>query len=134
MRTFSTLSGGEKQRIVIARALAQRSRLFLLDEPTNHLDIRYQLEIMAMVREFGHTTLAALHDLNLAAEFCDRIYMMKDGRLVANGTPSDVLTAGRVREVFGVCAHPMIHPASGRLHLAFSQTHPTMSNATLLST
>ncbi|MGH8929805.1 MAG: ABC transporter ATP-binding protein [Egibacteraceae bacterium] len=119
-RIFATLSGGEKQRVLIARALAQQSPVVLLDEPTNHLDIRYQIEIMALVRNLGVTALAAVHDLNLAAEFCDRIYVMRHGRIVADGPPADVLTPELIRTVFGVQAHPMVHPATGRLHLAFT--------------
>lgn len=75
-RSYTTLSGGEKQRVQVARALAQRSHLHLLDEPTNHLDIRYQLEILSLVRGLGHSTLAAIHDLNLASQYCDRIHVM----------------------------------------------------------
>ncbi|MEV5409837.1 ABC transporter ATP-binding protein [Thermopolyspora sp. NPDC052614] len=103
-RDFATLSGGERQRVLIARALAQQSRLLLLDEPTNHLDIRHQLEILRLVRDLGVSTLAALHDLNQAAEYCDRLYLMDGGRIVAGGTPDEVLTAERVSQVYGVRA------------------------------
>lgn len=103
-RIFATLSGGEKQRVLLARALAQRSSLLLLDEPTSHLDIRHQLEILHLVRELGITTLAVLHDLNQAAAFCDRLYVMNAGRIVAGGAPGQVLTPDLIRQVYGVRA------------------------------
>ncbi|MBR4216634.1 MAG: ABC transporter ATP-binding protein, partial [Candidatus Methanomethylophilaceae archaeon] len=81
-RNFSSLSGGEQQRIILARALAQQTPCLILDEPTNHLDIKYQLEVLDIVKELGCTTLCALHDLNLAAEYCDRIYILLDGKIV----------------------------------------------------
>jgi iron complex transport system ATP-binding protein len=120
-RSYASLSGGEKQRVQVARALAQRSYLHLLDEPTNHLDIRYQLEILGLVRGLGHATLAAIHDLNLAAQYCDRIYVMAAGRLVASGPPDMVLTPERIAECFGVRAHRWTHPGTGRPFLAFDE-------------
>ncbi|MFD9941243.1 ABC transporter ATP-binding protein [Nonomuraea sp. NPDC059023] len=103
-RLYGTLSGGEKQRVLLARALAQRSRLLLLDEPTSHLDIRHQLEILRLVRGLGVATLAALHDLNQAAAYCDRLYLMDAGRVLAGGPPDDVLTPERISQVYGVRA------------------------------
>ena len=84
-RNFNTLSGGEKQRVIIARTVAQQASFLVLDEPTNHLDIRYQLETMELVRGLGLTTLAALHDMNIAADYCDLIHVMAEGRIVASG-------------------------------------------------
>ena len=118
-RAFSTLSGGEKQRVLIARALAQHARFMVLDEPTNHLDIRYQLEILELVKSLGVTTLAALHDLNLAATYCDRIFAIQGGRVVASGTPEEVLTPDMLRRVFGVGANVQLDPQTGRPHLTF---------------
>ncbi|GAA4525668.1 ABC transporter ATP-binding protein [Nonomuraea ferruginea] len=103
-RIFATLSGGEKQRVLLARALAQQTRLLLLDEPTSHLDIRHQLELLHLVRELGVATLAVLHDLNQAAAFCDRLYVMNAGRIVAGGPPEQVLTPDLISEVYGVRA------------------------------
>ncbi|MEV1002185.1 ABC transporter ATP-binding protein [Nonomuraea sp. NPDC050202] len=107
-RVFATLSGGEKQRVLLARALVQETRLLLLDEPTSHLDIRHQLEILHLVRELGAelgiATLAVLHDLNQAAAFCDRLYVMNAGRIVAGGPPDDVLTPELISRVYGVRA------------------------------
>ena len=119
-RSFSSLSGGEKQRVLLARALAQQARLLILDEPTNHLDIHFQLAILDLIRGLGLTTLAALHDLNLAAAYCDKLYALCAGRIVASGPPNDVLEADLIREVFGVRADALRHPATGRLWLAFS--------------
>ncbi|WP_404425076.1 ABC transporter ATP-binding protein [Thalassospira australica] len=103
-RFWHTLSGGEKQRVHIARALAQEPKFLLLDEPTNHLDIRHQLGLLELVRELPVTVVAALHDLNHAAMYCDRIAMMRDGELVGIGSPADILTSENLRDVFGVDA------------------------------
>ena len=81
-RSFNTLSGGEKQRVLIARAIAQGADHLILDEPTNHLDIRYQVEVLELVAGLGVTVLAALHDLSLASPFCDAVYLLADGRVV----------------------------------------------------
>lgn len=111
-RPWHVLSGGERQRIHIARALAQEPKVLLLDEPTNHLDIRHQLAVLALIRRLPVTVVAALHDLNLAAAFCDRIVLMADGRLIASGPPAEVLTADRIARVFGVVAD-VVHDAAG---------------------
>lgn len=126
------LSGGERRRAVLARGLAQRAPLLLLDEPTNHLDIRHQLTLMRLIRglsrEQGRTVVLALHDLDLAATFCDRIAVLHDGALLACGTPDEVLTPGVLHDAFGVVATRVTHPLTGRTHLLFShderETHP----------
>lgn len=94
-RSFSTLSGGEQQRVILARALAQRTPCLILDEPTNHLDIKYQLQLMDLVRGLDRTVIAAVHDLNIAAMYCDRLYAVKDGRIVGQGAPKKLLTPDR---------------------------------------
>lgn len=91
---IASMSGGERQRVMIARALAQQPRLLVLDEPTNHLDIRHQFDALALPRRLGVTAVIALHDLNLAAHYCDRICVMHGGRLVGSGPPAEVLTRG----------------------------------------
>lgn len=101
-RQFITLSGGEKQRIILARALAQEPKFLVLDEPTNHLDIKYQLQLLSIVKSLEIGTLAALHDLNLAAMYCTKLYVLKNGYLVANGTPKEVLTKERIREIYEI--------------------------------
>ena len=101
-RTFATLSGGEKQRTLVARCLTQQSPLLVLDEPTNHLDVRAQFELLDLIRSLGVTTVAALHDLDLAARYCDRVVVLDAGRVVAGGTPVEVLTPELIAEVFGV--------------------------------
>jgi iron complex transport system ATP-binding protein len=91
-RPFTRLSGGERQRVLIARVLAQQPSLLVLDEPTNHLDIRHQLDILNTLRRLPATVPVALHDLNLAAYYCDRLYVLRDGKVIASGPPADMLT------------------------------------------
>ncbi|MFJ6746606.1 MULTISPECIES: ABC transporter ATP-binding protein [unclassified Streptomyces] len=120
-RGFLSLSGGEKQRVLIARALAQEPRVLVLDEPTNHLDIAQQLEVLALVRDSRLTVLTALHDLNLAAVHCDELYVIADGRIAAAGPPHDVLTPALLADVFGVRAHRVRHPETGAVQLLFDR-------------
>lgn len=101
-RYWHTLSGGERQRLHIARALAQEPQTLLLDEPTNHLDIGHQIGLLDLVKRQGLTVVVALHDLNHAAMFCDRIAVMDKGEIVALGSPRAVLSADLIRRVFGV--------------------------------
>ncbi|CAM3891673.1 iron complex transport system ATP-binding protein [Ectopseudomonas alcaliphila] len=110
---FASLSGGEKQRVLLARALVQQPQVLILDEPTNHLDPRYQLELLGQIRALGLATLASFHDLNLAAAFCDRLCVLDQGRLVAVGRPAEVLTAELLQQVFGVRALVDTHPLAG---------------------
>ncbi|MCR1785544.1 ABC transporter ATP-binding protein [Nocardioides carbamazepini] len=118
-RDWHTLSGGERQRVQLARALTQQPAVLMLDEPTNHLDLSHQLDLLAAVRELGLTTLAALHDLDLAAAFCDRLVVLQDGRVAAAGPPEEVLTAELVDRVYGVEATVGRHEHSGRLHVVW---------------
>lgn len=112
-QAFAHLSGGEKQRALLARALVQQPTLLILDEPTNHLDPRYQLELLRLIKTLGLATLASFHDLNLAAAFCDRLYVLDHGRVVASGTPAEVLTEALLAEVYGVQALVDRHPLAG---------------------
>jgi iron complex transport system ATP-binding protein len=116
-RSFNTLSGGEKQRVLIARAVAQGADHLILDEPTNQLDIRYQMEILELVSGLNVTVLAALHDLSLAALFCDRVYLLADGMVVTGGTPEAVITTEMVRHAYGADVLIVEHPETGTPHL-----------------
>jgi iron complex transport system ATP-binding protein len=118
-RPFSTLSGGEKQRVVIASALAQAADVLLLDEPTTALDLRYQFEIAALVRQLNAeratTMIVSTHDLNLAAAVCDRVVLLSRGRVMAQGAIDAVLTPANIRALYGVDADVQFHPRAGRL-------------------
>lgn len=103
-RTVAELSGGERQRVLIARAVAQESAHLLLDEPTNHLDIRFQHEVLTLVRTLGGTTVVVLHDLNLAARYCDRLVLLDRGEVAGAGTPDQVLDPDLIRRVYGIDA------------------------------
>lgn len=119
-RNFRTLSGGEKQRVLIARALAQQAKVLILDEPTNHLDIRSQLDILELLRSLQVTVIIALHDLNIAATYCDRLYLLQAGRVVAYGQPQDVLTPVMIESVYDVQAEVGIYQPTGRLYIIFT--------------
>jgi iron complex transport system ATP-binding protein len=118
-RPFGTLSGGEKQRVVIAAALAQAAEMLLLDEPTAALDLGYQLEITTLLRhlnaERGTTMLVSTHDLNLAAALCERVVLLKHGRVVAQGGTEATLTAQNIRLLYEVDADVQFHPLAGHL-------------------
>jgi iron complex transport system ATP-binding protein len=101
-RRWHELSGGERQRVALARCLAQGSAALLLDEPTNHLDVRYQHEVLALVRSLGLTTIVVLHDLNLAARYCDHLVLIDDGRVVRSGDVDHVLDPVLLADVYGI--------------------------------
>lgn len=118
-RAYATLSGGEKQRVIVASALAQSARILLLDEPTASLDLGYQVEIGALLRrlnrERGVAMLVATHDLNFAASLCRDLVLLRNGRVMAAGPTEEVLTPDRVRALYGVEADVRLHEAAGHL-------------------
>ena len=118
-RSYLTLSGGEKQRVILARTIAQQPEFLILDEPTNHLDIKYQLQILSIVKSLGVGTLAALHDLPLAATYCDILYVLKNGQVVDWGSPSTVLTKELVKHVYEVDCEIYTNPVTGGLAIAY---------------
>ena len=118
-RNFRNLSGGEKQRVLLARVLAQQTGLLLMDEPTNHLDIYYQLQMFDLIKRLGVTVLAAIHDLHMAALYCDRLYVLKEGRIYRSGTPEAVLTPETIRDVYGVRADVEIHPVTRKASITY---------------
>lgn len=117
-RYAEELSGGERQRVVIARALAQQPELMLLDEPTSHLDMAHQVATFRLMRELCSeqhlAVVAVVHDLTLAAMFADRIALLSEGHIVADGTPEDVLSAPAIAQAYGVAVRVLRHPATGR--------------------
>lgn len=119
-RSFSTLSGGEQQRVILARALAQQTPCLILDEPTNHLDITHQIQLMKIVKNLEITVISAVHDLNIAAMFCDRLYVLQDGEIVGQGTPQEVLTAEFIKKIYRVETE-IVYDSAGQLHVLFQK-------------
>ena len=120
-RGFLSLSGGERQRVLIARALAQQPKVLVLDEPTNHLDVHHQYSVLSAARELGITVVAALHDLNLAAQYCDRLFVLHGGRIVCSGTPHEVITAEVIARWFSIGGHIVTHPRLGVPQIIFDE-------------
>lgn len=118
-RSFNTLSGGEKQRVLISRLLVQESKFIILDEPTNHLDIGHQIEIMNVIKNMGVTVLAAIHDMNMAAIYCDKLVIMKKGEVITQGSVEETLTSEMLKDLFNVDAE--IHDLKGRKHVIYNQ-------------
>ncbi|PKG24741.1 ABC transporter ATP-binding protein [Niallia nealsonii] len=118
-RSFLSLSGGEKQRVILARTIAQQPKFMILDEPTNHLDIRYQIEILECVKELNIGVLAALHDLEMAAHYCDYLYAIKNGAVYAHGTPEQVLTSETIEALYQIKCQTFINPVTNGLGFAY---------------
>lgn len=119
-RSFLSLSGGEKQRTLMARALVQQAELIILDEPTNHLDIGYQYQIMSILKSQNLTVFSSIHDLNIAACYCDRVVLMKAGKIVDIGTPWETLTTGKIKLLFGVEAQITTNNVTSRPNIVFA--------------
>ncbi len=101
-RSFASLSGGEQQRVILARALTQQTECLILDEPTNHLDIKYQFRIMNILKKLNKTIVMAIHDLNIAAMYCDQIIALKDGKIIECGNPENILTKALIKNLYGI--------------------------------
>ena len=121
MRSFDELSAGQHQKVMIARGLAQEPQVLMLDEPTSNLDIYHQIHVMKMLRDVARerriTVLAICHDLNVASRFADRVVLLSEGRVHSDGTPGEVITAGNIRDVYGVDAD--VVPVDGRPYVIF---------------
>ncbi|WP_051484372.1 ABC transporter ATP-binding protein [Shewanella waksmanii] len=128
-QAYEYLSGGEKQRALIARAIVQQPKLLILDEPTNHLDIRYQIQILELLHSLGITVVISIHDLNLASAMCDQLLLLNQGQGIAQGMPSQVLTEQLIGDVFEVCCAVAPHPQHQRPQITYyygyqaSETH-----------
>lgn len=118
-RSFSSLSGGEKQRVILARALAQKPKILILDEPTNHLDIKYQIEILSLVKNLDICVLAALHDLTLASQYCDKLIVLKDGQIVTEGIPKEIVTSEMIKDVYDIDSYIYTNPITKNISIDY---------------
>lgn len=118
-RFYLSLSGGEKQRVLLARALVQESELILLDEPTNHLDVRFQYLAMQTLKKQDITVFASIHDLNIAAMYCDKIILMKKGRVVQVGTPEEIITEKNMSDIFEVRSQVRVNEITGKVQIYY---------------
>ncbi|MBQ6393478.1 MAG: ABC transporter ATP-binding protein, partial [Eubacterium sp.] len=118
-RSFLSLSGGEKQRVLLARALSQEADLIVLDEPTNHLDIKFQYQIMDLLKSQDITVFTSVHDLNIAAIYCDRIIVLKKGKFVTAGTPEEILTPDLIRYLYDMDSIITISEVTGKPQIQF---------------
>ncbi len=124
-RSFTTLSGGEKQRVLIARALAQETEFIIMDEPTNHLDVGYQIKVMNLVRSLNKTVLTAVHDLNIAVAYCNKIIVINHGEIIATGTPNEVISEELIHKIYDVPAHIEYNEYLGRNMIIFKSDKET---------
>lgn len=118
-RSYLSLSGGEKQRVLLARVLMQECQYIILDEPTNHLDVSYQYQIMDILRDLDVTVFSSIHDLNLASLYCDRILFMHQGTITAYGTPEEVLTRENIRRYFGIEAQVTMNETTKKIQIYY---------------
>ena len=124
-RSFLSLSGGEKQRTLVARALVQKAPLIILDEPTNHLDIGYQYQIMSILKKQNLTVFSSVHDLNIAACYCDKIILMKKGKIVDIGTPEEMFVPEKIRFLFGVDTQVTLNSVTKKPNIVFIPSEET---------
>lgn len=123
LQSFNTLSGGEQQRTLIARAIVQAADILIMDEPTNHLDIYYQHQILKLAKTLNITLLLTIHDLNLAAEYCDRLVLMNNGEIVANAKPEQVLTPAILKQVFNLDCYVDQNPFTDKPRITFAASN-----------
>lgn len=130
-RFYSTLSGGEKQRVLLARSFAQETEILLMDEPTNHLDVYYQIYIMQSIKALRRTVLSVFHDLNLSLKYCDYLYVLRGGEIVASGKPDAILTSDLIKDVYNLEAD--VHELEGGKNIVYNRALPIKySSAKLL--
>lgn len=122
-RNFLSLSGGEKQRVMIARAICQQSNILIMDEPTNHLDIKHQLNIIDYIKSLKVTTFIAIHDINIAATFCDKLIVLKDGMLKYGGSPEEILTSCMLKEIFEVETQIIRNPITNKINILYTSAY-----------
>lgn len=122
-RNFLSLSGGEKQRVMIARAICQQSNILIMDEPTNHLDIKHQLNIIEYIKSLKLTTFIAIHDINIAATFCDKLIVLKDGMVRYTGYPGEIVTSSMLKEIFEVEAEIIQNPKTKRINVLYTSSY-----------
>ncbi|MDR1607224.1 MAG: ABC transporter ATP-binding protein [Deltaproteobacteria bacterium] len=113
-RDVTTLSGGERQMVLLARALAQKTPILLLDEPTNHLDIYYQILFLDNLKSLDKLLVVVFHDLNLASKYCDHLFLMSQGTIIGEGSPQDILTKSIIRQVYGLDVEILENPKTGK--------------------
>jgi iron complex transport system ATP-binding protein len=130
---FNTLSGGEKQRVMVARAIVQDPKVLILDEPTNHLDIQHQIDVLQLAKEMNITVLWSIHDLNMAAAFCDRLILMKEGRIITSGEPDSVLTRDNLEYVFSIRAQVDSHPFHSGKRITYDFSPDTQIKKSIIS-
>lgn len=116
---FNELSGGEQQRILIARSIVQSSQILILDEPTTHLDVFYQHQVLQLVKQLNLTVIMTVHDLNLASLYCQRLLLLHHGQLLTDGSPTEVLNTLQLQEVFGLPCKQNIDPVNGATQVSF---------------
>ncbi|MEG0250655.1 MAG: ABC transporter ATP-binding protein [Peptostreptococcus sp.] len=118
-RSFLTLSGGEKQRVILARAICQEPDFMILDEPTNHLDIKNQLEMFKIMKNLNISVLAALHDISMAARYCDYLYILKNGEIYAQGSPKEIINKETIDYVYNVDCEVYKNPINEELEIYY---------------